>query len=51
MGGDHYTAQCKSAVTNNFYDCNDSIVREDTGASGPSSSAYVLFYRLQETAF
>ena len=48
MGGGHYTAQCKSAINSKWYDCNDSTVREDTGASGPSSSAYVLFYRLQE---
>lgn len=48
MGGGHYTAQCKSAMNNKWYDCNDSIIREDTGASGPSGSAYVLFYRLQE---
>ena len=48
MGGGHYTAQCKSVLTEKWYDCNDSNVREDAAASGPSSSAYVMFYRRQE---
>ena len=48
MGGGHYTAQCKSAMNSKWYECNDSMVRESMVASGPSSSAYVLFYRLQD---
>ncbi|KAL0023705.1 hypothetical protein WJX79_004777 [Trebouxia sp. C0005] len=48
MSGGHYTAQCRSALDNSWYDCNDSSVRPDKFVEGPSSSAYVLFYRLQD---
>ena len=48
MAGGHYTAQCKSALDDKWYDCNDSSVREDRGVEGPSSSAYVLFFRRQD---
>ena len=48
MAGGHYTAQCKSVLDDKWYDCNDSSVREDKHIEGPSSSAYVLFYRLQD---
>lgn len=48
MAGGHYTAQCRSVLDEKWYDCNDSSVREDKYVKGPSSSAYVLFYRQQD---
>ena len=48
MAGGHYTAQCRSVLDDDWYDCNDSSVRPDKYVEGPSSSAYVLFYRQQE---
>ena len=48
MSGGHYTAQCRSALDSSWYDCNDSSVRPDKFVEGPSGSAYVLFYRLQD---
>ena len=44
----HYTAQCRSALDDRGYDCNDISVRPDNHIGGPSSSAYLLFYRLQD---
>ena len=48
MSGGHYTAQCRSALDDEWYNCNDSSVRPDNHIDGPSSSAYLLFYRLQD---
>lgn len=43
----HYTAQCRSPMSNSWYCCNDqSISRMDHHAV--SSSAYLLVYRQQD---
>lgn len=48
LAGGHYTAQCRSVLDDKWYNCNDSSVGEDKCIEGPSSSAYVLFYRQQD---
>ena len=47
MDGGHYTAQCKSALTEQWLDCDDERVREAAAVSGPSKHAYMLFYKRQ----
>ena len=43
----HYTAQCRAAMSNGWYRCNDGIIsRMDHHAV--SSSAYLLVYRRQD---
>ena len=46
LGGGHYTAIAKNAVTQNWYDYNDSHVSQVKDSSAViSKSAYLLFYR------
>jgi hypothetical protein len=41
--------QARSHVDRNWYNFNDTCVRREASKpSGPSSSAYILFYRLQQ---
>ena len=49
LEGGHYTASGRSAADGSWYSFNDSSVKRDAAArpSGASSTAYVLFYRLQ----
>lgn len=45
-GGGHYTAYCKHPVTNQWFDCDDSYVREIKSENELiSESAYILFYK------
>ncbi len=46
LEGGHYTATARSAADNSWYHFNDSSVRRDNKPNGPSSTAYVLMYRL-----
>ena len=39
----HYTAQCKSALANKWFDCNDAEVTEYVAVSGPSPEAREMF--------
>ena len=44
----HYTAQCRSALANKWFDCNDAEVTEYVAVGGPSPEAYVMFYKRQD---
>ena len=50
-GGGHYTAYAKNPISGNWYDFDDSSVRQVNPGRGNdnlvSSSAYNLFYRLR----
>lgn len=46
MGGGHYTATGRAVSDGSWYSFNDSHVSRAACPTGPSSSAYVLFYRL-----
>ena len=46
LEGGHYTATVRSASDGSWYHFNDTSVHRDTKPSGPSSSAYVMFYRM-----
>jgi ubiquitin carboxyl-terminal hydrolase 4/11 len=46
MGGGHYTATGCAVSDGQWYEFNDSRMRRVSCPEGPSSSAYVLFYRM-----
>lgn len=47
LGGGHYTATVKNAMDHLWRVCNDAHVSSPIGVpSGPSKTAYLLFYRL-----
>lgn len=48
MGGGHYTAYCKNAKKNAWYDFNDSMVSPQDPDDLVTSAAYVLFYRRRD---
>ena len=49
LGGGHYTALARGAAGGGWHDFNDSSARPAAPPAGPSSAAYVLFYRLTES--
>lgn len=46
MGGGHYTATVRRPRKPRWFHCNDATVTAADRPDGPSSTAYVLFYRL-----
>lgn len=48
LQGGHYTARCRSAVDNNWYQCNDSTVTSINFDGLPSSMPYLLFYKKKD---
>lgn len=48
LASGHYTAHCRSLSDDRWCNCDDKSVREENGVEGPSSSAYLLFYRRQD---
>ena len=48
LHGGHYTASCLNALSNKWYEFNDSSVGGVSGSEVVSSSAYLLFYRKRE---
>ncbi len=47
LEGGHYTASARSAADGQWYAFNDASVRRDAKPGGPTSSAYVMVYRLE----
>lgn len=44
LGGGHYTAFCRNAEDGNWYEFDDSYVRQVPASSVVTEAAYVLFY-------
>jgi ubiquitin C-terminal hydrolase len=45
LWGGHYTARCRSATDGVWHEFNDEMVGRCAPVNGPSTTAYVLFYR------
>ena len=45
LRGGHYTATCQSPVTEKWLKISDTCVEEAEAPRGPSSEAYLLFYK------
>jgi len=49
MGGGHYTATCLNPGDNQWYTYNDNNVTKSRSAPTNTPSAYILFYKMNET--